>query len=46
MSENTENIDIKKIYSLLVAVRQELSRLSCQVKAMRGQVKGETENGS
>jgi len=41
----TGEISLKKIYALLLSVREELQRVSSQLRAMNSQQKGAEANG-
>lgn len=40
-----DNRDIQKIYSLLLSLKEEITRLSLQIKAIRTELKGVNDNG-
>lgn len=42
MNKNTDN---EKIYTLLLQLKEEVTRLSLQVKALKNQLKGEKTDG-
>ncbi|MBR3767931.1 MAG: hypothetical protein IKL10_06805 [Clostridia bacterium] len=42
---NAESINLTRLYSLLLSLKDEVSRLNVQLKAMRNEMKGVTENG-
>ncbi len=43
--ENNSSALLDKIYSMLIVLKEEVSRLSLQVKALRNEMKGMTDNG-
>lgn len=46
MTDNTrKNPDTDRIYTLLLALKDEVARLSSQVKALKNQLKGVKDNG-
>lgn len=40
-----KNTDSEKIYTLLLQLKEEVTRLSLQVKALKNQLKGVNNNG-
>lgn len=45
MADNNSNALLNKMYSMLITLKDEVARLSLQVRALRNELKGVTDNG-
>lgn len=45
MTDNTKSNELKKIYALLLSLKDELTRLSLEIRAVKSELKGVTKNG-
>lgn len=43
--KNLRGADLNKIYTLLLSLKEEVSRLTVQVKSLRNEVKGVNDGG-
>ncbi len=40
-----DDVNVKQLYLLLLSLKEEIKQLSVHMKAMRKEMKGETDNG-
>lgn len=43
--KNIKAADLERLYSLILSLREEVTRLSLQIKSLNSRIKGEKSNG-